>query len=340
MEHVSDEPFPGWLKVEVEGQKPFYKTPFPRTIIRSGAMLKEYIAREQLAGRMDGSIEIDKFSFKRKYGLKTKVAALPCLVDHSEKVPDTRKESIGEDKSSRTVVELLTRDPDKIIEHKRLLSNMSKQVDEFHDRDAYQNPSNFDEIKEKISNAADIKDIFAILIDNKESAQGHTALFSDVCLAEISQINVKNCPLVEFPSSINENIFCEIVNFGMAACPHLLSFVVNMVVRKENPVLPSDIMKIATLFSSICCSVNHNLDALVRTRSMTLQLDGLSNQGLDTLSDVGLTQCSRSLSNHRDLFADVGRDVMENTAAKFPYQSIIGKIQIDLVSIQICLELL
>ena len=64
-EHVSDEPFPGWLKVEVEGQKPFYKTPFPRTIIRSGAMLKEYLAREQLAGRMD-DVEIDKFSFKRK----------------------------------------------------------------------------------------------------------------------------------------------------------------------------------------------------------------------------------------------------------------------------------
>ena len=323
-EHVSDEPFPGWLKVEVEGQKPFYRTPFPRTIIRSSAMLKEYLAKEQLAGRMSG-LEIDKFSFKRKYGLKTKVGAAPDLVNDSENVDVTREEGIGQVKTSRTVVELLTRDPEKLTEHKKLLSNTSKQVDEFQDRDAYQKPSNFDEMKEKISAAADIKDIFAILIENKESAQSHTALFSDICLAEISQINVKNCPLVEFPCSVNENIFCEIVQFGMEACPQLLSFVINMVVRKENPVLPSDVMKIATLFSSICRSVNHNLDALVRIRSLTLQLDGLSNQGLDSLSDVGLTQCSRSLSNHRDLFADVGRDVMENTASSFPYQSIIGK---------------
>ena len=87
--------------------------------------------------------------------------------------------------------------------------------------------------------------------------------------------------------------------------------------------MPSDVFKIATLFSSICYVANKELDALVKMRSLSLQVDGLSNIGLDMLSDMGLTQCARSLSNHRDMFADIGPSVMSATAACFPFQSTI-----------------
>ena len=69
--------------------------------------------------------------------------------------------------------------------------------------------------------------------------------------------------------------------------------------------------------------MNKNLSALPKLRSLTLQVDGLSNFGLDMLSDQGLAQCARSLSNHRDMFADVGPRVIESTAASCPYQSTI-----------------
>ena len=128
-------------------------------------------------------------------------------------------------------------------------------------------------------------------------------MFSDTCLSEISRIDLNAGPLVDFPTDLNENIFSSIVDFGIAQCPRLVFFIISMVVRHGEPVLPSHVMKIATLFSSICYAVNKNLSALPKLRSLTLQVDGLSNIGLDMLSDQGLAQCARSLSNHRDMFA-------------------------------------
>ena len=52
-----------------------------------------------------------------------------------------------------------------------------------------------------------------------------------------------------------------------------------------------------------------------------MQVDGLSNIGLDVLSDMGLAQCARSLSNHRDMLAEIGPEVMKTTGSKYPYQS-------------------
>ena len=324
--HVEMDPYPGWLRVEIEGKRPFYKSPFPRTVLGNAGMLKEYLAKEKAAGRML-NVEESLFSFKRKFGLKKKSVAAP----DANKVVSGNSEDLDASGSeatplpNREVVDLLTVDPDKIPDHRKLLSQTSKLLDDFQPKDVYQNPPNFDAMKKRVEDAFDMKDIHACLLEKKEGVDAHTALFSDICLSEISQINLNRCPLVEFPSSINENLYCKIVEYGMAACPQLISFIINIVVRKGDPVLPKDVLKIATMFSDVCYAVNNKLDAMVKIRSLGLQLDGLNNLGIDTLSDLGLTQCSRSLSNHRDLFADVGREVMDNTMARFPYQSILGK---------------
>ena len=66
---VEEEPYPGWLRVEPQGQRPFYKTPFPRTVIRSAAMLKEYL-RKQNAHEKMMEVDAEMFTFKRRYGMK------------------------------------------------------------------------------------------------------------------------------------------------------------------------------------------------------------------------------------------------------------------------------
>ena len=70
-QHISEEPAPGWLRFETEGSKPWFKSPVPRTVIRTSTMLKEYLDKEHKKNRMldvDGS----EFSFKRRYGLQEK----------------------------------------------------------------------------------------------------------------------------------------------------------------------------------------------------------------------------------------------------------------------------
>ena len=145
-ELVTEEPYPGWLRTEKEGSRPYYKSPFPRTVIRSAAILRDYLVKERAAGRML-DIEEDKFSFKRKIGVKIKgVTSPPVLTPVHVSASDGQVVDSGGSKH-RTVVELLTRDPDKITDHKKLLSSSAKDVDKFRAKNDDQNPPNFENFK-------------------------------------------------------------------------------------------------------------------------------------------------------------------------------------------------
>ena len=329
-DHMTEEPFPGWIRIEREGEKPFYKSPFPRTVLRSAAMLRDYLSKEQAAGRK-AEIEEAKFTFKRKHGVQKKLSTLPSPVIVRDDAPEAQDANSVDSKDVlgyRTVVQLLTRDPDKTTDHKKLLSNAAKQVDKFRPSNGNQTPSSFEQLKKKLCDASDMEDIVHCLTEDQQGILALRSSFSDMCLAEISQMD-KNGPLVEFPPSVNENVYSKVVEYGMLACPQLITMAINLVVKKEDPVLPSDVLKIATLFSTMCYSTNHNINALVKLRSINLQMDGLTNRGMEMQHDCGLAQCSRSLSNHRDLFAEVGRDVMDNTAAGFPLQSMLDNCDLQ-----------
>ena len=317
----TEEPLPGWLRFEREGEKPWYKTPIPRKVIRTAQMLREFIAKENDEGRMIG-IDLSGFSFKRRLGLRIK---------SSNSVPQVnRAVSTDQVVPQESVIERLTRKTNvDNLDHRRLLLSSAKLLDQFRDDDGYQTPNTFEPLKQKISSSSDLREMLAML--NKESCMNDAMnlMFSDTCLSEISKLNTYCGPLVDFPSSVNSNLYCNIVEQGMKECPNLMKFVINMVTRRSEPILPSHVLKVATLFASICYAANHELDALNKLRSLSLQVDGLSNVGLDMLSDVGLSQCARSIANHRDQFADIGLDVMNSTASKFPYQSTLDNCDIQ-----------
>ena len=216
-----------------------------------------------------------------------------------------------------------------MLNHKKLLTSSSKLIDEFRRDYSYETPTNFEDVKSNILNSSDLREMISSLSVDNSVSESLKLMFTDLCLAEISRINSKSGPLVEFPASIRENLYCKIVDEGLQKCPSIMIFVINIVVRRGEPVLPSHVLKVATLFSSICYAGNQDLDSLVKLRGLTLQVDGLSNVGLDMLSDVGLSQCARSLSNHRDQFADIGPSVIESSFASFPYQSTIDNCDLQ-----------
>ena len=316
---ITEEPLPGWLRYESEGGKPWFKTPVPRTVIRDSSKLQSFLEKEHRQGRM---LEIDgsKFSFKRRFGLQKKPVSSENL--ELAGAGAVRKEE------SLSVVQRLTRNME-IMDHRKLLSKSSMKVDEFRTTDGYQTPETFEELKRKVSSSTDLRDMLATINKEIKVADAFNLMFSDNCLAEISRIDTTGGPLVDFPASINQNLYCRIVDYGIEKCPSLIMFIINMVIRRGEPVLPSDVLKIANLFSSICYVANKDLDAMVKLRSLSLQVDGLSNIGLDMLSDMGMAQCARSLSNHRDMFADIGPEVMNTTVALYPLQSTIDNCDLQ-----------
>ena len=40
---ITEEPLPGWQRYEIEGQKPWFKTPAPRTVIRDAKKLQSFL---------------------------------------------------------------------------------------------------------------------------------------------------------------------------------------------------------------------------------------------------------------------------------------------------------
>ena len=66
---ITEEPLPGWLRHETEGEKPWFRTPVPRMVIRDASKLKGFLDKEHSQGRL---LEIDgsQFSFKRRLGLR------------------------------------------------------------------------------------------------------------------------------------------------------------------------------------------------------------------------------------------------------------------------------
>ena len=78
-----------------------------------------------------------------------------------------------------------------------------------------------------------------------------------------------------------------------------------------------------SLFASICYAANKDLDSIVKLRGVILQADGLTNIGIDCLSVLGQSLTSRCISNQRDVLADIGPQVIRNTASSFPYHNVM-----------------
>ena len=91
----------------------------------------------------------------------------------------------------------------------------------------------------------------------------------------------------------------------------------NLIVKKDNQVSTSDVIRIALSLSSFAHSVNRENNAIAKLKSTLLQREGLTNEGLDSFLVAGLTESSRSQRNVKDFFAGISNEVLKSAANKF-----------------------
>ena len=212
VEVETEEPLPGWLRYEREGEKPWYKTPIPRKIIRSAKMLREFVDKEKKAGRM-AEIDLSGFTFKRRLGLRKK-SCKPVPQDDSVQVEQGTLSSYSTIvKPQQSIVERLTRNVStEHLDHRKLLSNSSKLLDQFRDDDGYQTPLTFESLKTQVSSSSDLREMLSSLNRDTHVNEAINLMFSDACLGEISKLDTCSGPLVYFPTSVNENQDCRAWN--------------------------------------------------------------------------------------------------------------------------------
>ena len=216
---ISEEPAPGWQRHETEGERPFYKTPIPRTVIRNKVRLNEYLEKEHMHGRMT-DLDENNFSFKRRLGLtsrKNSVSELSQEVTAS----NTSKSSDVCSTPSTTIVQRLTKNSVP-VDHKKMLLDSCKMIDDMRLSDAYETPNKFEELKKRLGESKDLIDLLQSLNAMNSVSEALDMMLTDACLSEISRISLISGPLVDFPPSVNENAYTKLIEFAVEQCPVLI----------------------------------------------------------------------------------------------------------------------
>ena len=326
---VTEDP-PGFLRVLEPGKLPYYRTPRPRKGLNSVRQVTKYLDQEHKLGKL---LEVDEsmFNFKRK---AKAVVEVECDTNNylTKGVPK-EKVSTQVGKLDFMVKQMII-DPDNKVDHRSMLSNTASLLDREMRSDGPEEPvseklERFRMLQEKLAESSSVEEMMEVTFRDKETKLLMCHLSHDICFEEVAKINTKSGPLVDFPPSVNSNVFCDVVKFGLEKAPQTIAFMFNFVVKRGQSVCPSHVIKIASLFANICFSTNHNLDAVSKLRSLTLQMDRLTDQGLSSLAVQELTTTARNLDDIRDTFSAVGPRIAKALAATMTTQSGVDNCDIE-----------
>ena len=326
---VTEDP-PGFLRVLEPGKLPYYRTPRPRKGLNSVRQVTKYLDQEHKLGKL---LEVDEsmFNFKRK---AKAVVEVECDTNNylTKGVPK-EKVSTQVGKLDFMVKQMII-DPDNKVDHRSMLSNTASLLDREMRSDGPEEPvseklERFRMLQEKLAESSSVEEMMEVIFRDKQTKLLMCHLSHDICFEEVAKINTKSGPLVDFPPSVNSNVFCDVVKFGLEKAPQTIAFMFNFVVKRGQSVRPSHVIKIASLFANICFSTNHNLDAVSKLRSLTLQMDRLTDQGLSSLAVQELTTTARNLDDIRDTFSAVGPRIAKALAATMTTQSGVDNCDIE-----------
>ena len=153
---VTEEPLPGWLRYEIKGQPPWFKTPVPRKVIRNAKKLTEFLEKEHCMDRMK-DVGVELFSFKRRLGLKSENPRSHASFETQVEIEAESDCAPAQSKvPSKTILKRLAKNPE-VLDHKKLLLQSAKDIDEFQRIDDFNTPENFRKDTAAISSSCDTR---------------------------------------------------------------------------------------------------------------------------------------------------------------------------------------
>ena len=214
-------------------------------------------------------------------------------------------------------VEKLTLKNEEPFDHKKVLLETAQKLN---DRRRCQETNDFDllnfaELKEKIGETKHCEELIFILNSNTLIQRRLSMISQSRILEQMLKISSNpNNPLKDFPLDINRNHYSEIVDFAIKYAPDILDLVVKLSVNNETPVSESDVIRCAYIFSTLACTVNRTNNALKKTKTVGTKNNGLTNDGLDVLANIGAFETSRSFRNDRDFLASLDESILKSYA--------------------------
>ena len=326
---TEDRLLPGFLRVQEPQKKVYYRSPYPRVVLNSQRKVEKYLEKQHLLGKL---LEVDSkmFTFARKRE--------PKEPEGSQQEQTRRGREVGEEASYGARGDLdfwvkqMTPASENLVDHQAELCKTATKLHETlvtdEDFDVTMSPSDvklrerrFTLLKKKLTESPDPESMMSVLYEDKQMNRLMCQLTQHICFTEISKLDTNKGPLAEFPPALNANWYCKMINFAMEKLPVTLEHHFAFIVKAGHTVRPSHVIKLATLIANLCYATNRDLDAIIKLRSINLQLDNLTNEGLDLLSCQELSHTARALSNLKDKFSAVGPMVAKALASTKPSQS-------------------
>ena len=286
-------PPPGWTVMEEKGRI-VYLTYHPIVKIRSVASLREY----QLKGRYkDVCAEELVFSWKRlkldshqsnscfqetetSFGLDglDGLASLESRgtdddMEQDEEKSVKTKETIKLDKEKEkviTAVKNLTIDPKIRLNHKEILTNSARKLNDARlSSKKLVLGTDIEMLKVDLCAAKNEDEIVKLLWGTTTFKNKLMSLVNSKLLEQLLSLSsIPDSPLLKFPVNMNNNIYSEVIDLALKYAPDFLLLIMDLVLKHENPLSEKDAIRIAYLFAQFSSSVSSKNNVMLKLKSV------------------------------------------------------------------------
>ena len=227
----------------------------------------------------------------------------------------------------QSVVQRLTENPEAAkLDHKNCLRIAATKLDKFRNNSDENTSFNMEELKVAIEDSDDEKSFLQQLWGIRGLREYFKSRESSTRLEELMLVSALKGPLTEFPPDINKNAYAEIIDFGIDKCPDVILMILDLIVKKGVPVQEKDVLRVSFFFSMLAHGTSRHNDTLTKVKSLLLSSQGLTGEGLDLLSFLGVCQTSRSTLNSTDLLAEVSDSLIKESAKTMASQSTVDNL--------------
>ena len=302
----------GWTK-KLRNNRVVFVTD-SKVVIQGKTMLKDY----QRLGRFCEA-DAEKLDFRqhasvdrihREIGQLEEVNTDEPMEVDNHKATFLVKRSVAE--HEKCVIEEGTKrlqiDPANPVNHISELENVSKILsDVLGDSDHLELCVDVESLKEDLAMAVTKEQFINTLVNNPQIVKYFSVLSKARSLSEMLNLPLESSsPLIGWPPSVNENIYCEIIKLANCEAREVLSFLCNLLLPKDKPIEKDDVIRVADMFGTLAHTASKNQNALSKFKSLVLQKEGLSSAGLDRLAKLKGAECSTTLSKGRHMLVELG----------------------------------
>ena len=234
----------------------------------------------------------------------------------SELTSGERKKLDREHQKLTEAISKLTIDPSRRVVHSEVLENAAKKLNDARAKNARKEEDvEVESLKDLIKDCQSLHEVTKVIWKDSGFQKRFSHLFTSQLLEQLLSLgSFEENPLKSFPVDVNSNIYSDIMNFALENARDVMLLLTALTKKQENPICPKDVIQLAYSFSSLAEAANSQNNSLKKVKSLGLRSTGLTNSGLDSLSQIGVSETSRSARNDRDVLASISEEIVKQHA--------------------------